>query len=172
MTKTDFFRIIIKLFGLYWLINSIFSLGQIIYFSTNNAGWTGILYSVIMVSILIFLFIVLTFKSDVIIGWLKLDKGFDDDRIEFQNFNIENIMMLAIILIGANMILDNVATFLNQIYLGVKVFVSNQSDLVTINGQSNYHLILSTTKIVLGYVLLTNYPTVSKFLMKITQKKE
>lgn len=172
MTKTDFFRIIIKLFGLYWLINTIFSLGQIIYFSTNNAGWIGILYSVIMLSILIFLFIVLIFKSDVIIGWLKLDKGFDDERIEFQNFNIENIMMLAIILIGATMILDNVATFLNQIYLGVKVFVSNQSYLVTINGQSSYHLILSTTKIVLGYVLLTNYPAVSKFLMKITQKKD
>ena len=128
----------------------------------------GIIYSVVMLSILVFLFFVLIFKSDTIIDLLKLDKGFDEERIEFQNFNIENIMMLAIILIGATMILDNVATFLNQIYLGVKVFVSNQSDLVTINGQSSYHLILSSTKIILGYALLTNYPAVSKFLMKIT----
>jgi hypothetical protein len=142
------------------------------YFSTTNAGWMGIIYSVVMLSILVFLFFVLIFKSDTIIDLLKLDKGFDEERIEFQNFNIENIMMLAIILIGATMILDNVATFLNQIYLGVKVFVSNQSDLVTINGQSSYHLILSSTKIILGYALLTNYPAVSKFLMKITQKKD
>jgi len=172
MTKKDLFRIIIKLFGLYWLISTVFSLGQIVYFSTNNAGWMGVIYSVVMLSILIFLFFVLVFKTDTILDFLKLDRGFDEDRIEFQKFNIENILMLAVILIGATMILDNIATFLNQIYLGIKVFMSNQSDLVTINGQSSYHLILSTTKIVLGYVLLTNYPAVSKFLLKITQKKD
>ena len=69
------------------------------------------------------------------------------------------------------MILDNIATFLNQAYLSVKVFMSNQSDFVTVNGQSSYHLVLSFTKIILGYILLTNYPAVSKFLLKITQKK-
>jgi len=172
MTKKDFFRVIIKLFGLYWLISTIFSLGQIVYFSTTNAGWMGIIYSVVMLALMVFLFFVLIFKSDMIIDLLKLDKGFDEDRIEFQNFNVENILMLAVIIIGATMILDNIATFLNQIYLSVKVFLSNQSDLVTINGQSSYHLVLSSTKIVLGYLLLTNYPTVSKFLMKITQKKD
>ena len=172
MTKTDFFRIIIKLFGLYWLISTFFSLGQIVYFSTTNAGWSGIIYSVVMLALMVFLFFVLIFKSDMIIDLLKLNKGFDEDRIEFQNFNVKNILMLAVIIIGATMILDNIASFLNQIYLSVKVFLSNQSDLVTINGQSSYHLVLSSTKIVLGYLLLTNYPAVCKFLMKITQKKD
>jgi len=172
MTKKDFFRVIIKLFGLYWLISTIFSLGQIVYFSTTNAGWLGIIYSVVMLSLLVFSFFALIFKSDTIINLLKLDKGFDEDRIEFQNFNIENILMLAVIIIGATMILDNIATFLNQMYLSVKVFMSNQSDFVTINGQSSYHLLLSSSKIVFGYVLLSNYPAVSKILMKITQKKD
>ena len=143
MTKKDFFRVLIKLFGLYWLISTVSSLGQIVYISANNAGWMGIIYSVVMLSILGFLFYVLIFKSDTIIDLLKLDKGFDEDRIEFQNFNIENILMLAVIIIGATMILDSIAIFLNQIYLGVKVFMSNQSDYVTINGQSNYQLMFS-----------------------------
>jgi len=171
MTKKDFFRVLIKLFGLYWLISTVFSLSQIVYISANNAGWMGIIYSVVMLSILGFLFYVLIFKSDSIIDLLKLDKGFDEDRIEFQNFNTENILMLAVIIIGATMILDSIAIFLNQIYLGVKVFMSNQSDYVTINGQSNYQLMFSSTKLVLGYILLTNYPSISKFLLKITQKK-
>lgn len=171
MTKKDFFRVLIKLFGLYWLISTVFSLGQILYISTYNAGWMGIIYSVVMLSILGFLFYVLIFKSDSIIDLLKLDKGFDEDRIEFQNFNTENILMLAVIIIGATTILDSIAIFLNQIYLGVKVFMSNQSDYVTINGQSNYQLMFSSTKLVLGYILLTNYPSISKFLLKITQKK-
>lgn len=172
MTKRDFFRIIIKLFGLYWLISSVFSIGQIVYFSTtSNTGWSGLLYSFIVLIVLILLFYLLIFKADTIINKLKLDKGFDEDRIEFQNFNVENILVLAILIIGATMILDSIATFLNQVYLSVKVFMSNQSDFVTVNGQSNYHLVLSFTKIVLGYVLLTNYPAVSKFLLKITEKK-
>ena len=103
MTKKDFFRIIIKLFGLYWLISSFFSMGQIAYFATtSNSNWFGLIYSVVVLFVLIFLFFALIFKADTIIDKLKLDKGFDEDRIEFQNFNVENILILAIVIIGSN----------------------------------------------------------------------
>jgi len=173
MTKKDFFRIIIKLYGLYWLVNNIFSIGQITYFyagSGNNVStW---IYSVGILTFFIIIFVLLIVGADKIIQWLKLDNGFDDDRIEFQNFNIQNILMLATILIGATMIVDNIGTFLNQLYLSVKVFMANQTDLITMNGQNVYLFWLSLTKIILGYILLTNYPSISKFLLKITQKKD
>ena len=173
MTKKDFFRIIIKLYGLYWLVNSIFSISQITYFYTGSGpdilAW---LYSAGVLILAIIIFVLLIVGADKIIQWLKLDKGFDDDLIEFQNFNVQNILMLSIILIGATMIVDNIGMFLNQLYLSVKVFMANQTDLITINGQSSYHFWQSLVKIILGYILLTNYPTISKFLLKITQKKE
>jgi len=111
-------------------------------------------------------------KTDVLINLLNLDKGFDNDLIEFQNFGLDNILKLGILIIGGTMILDNIAVFLNQSYLAFKVHTSTVADLIGLNGYSTYHWAVSFTKIILGYILLTNYPFISTFLLKITQKKE
>ncbi len=174
MTKKDLFRLIIKLFGLYWLINTLFSLSQIIYFANNpSSDWTGVLYSLIVIIVAIVLFGLLIFKSDILIKWLKLDQGFDDDRIEFHNFNGINILKLAIILIGGMLIIDNLGTFLNQFYLALKIhFSETNNDIYMYNGYSTYYLFLSLTKIILGYLLLIRFSVVSKLLFKITEPKE
>ena len=111
-------------------------------------------------------------KTDVLINWLKLDKGFDNDIIEFKNFDLDNILKLGVFIIGGTMILDNIAVFLNQSYLAFKVHTSAVADLIGLNGYSTYHWAVSFTKIILGYILLTNYPALSKILLKMTQKKE
>ena len=156
MTKKDFFRIIIKLFGLYWLISALFSTGQF-YFLSFIPGFTvpAILMAMLIFLVLLILFYMLIIKTDVLIEWFKLDKGFDNDLIEFHQFD-----------------LDNIAVFLNQSYLAFKVQTSIVYDLTGLNGYSTYHLAVSFTKIILGYLLLTNYPALSKILLKITQKKE
>jgi hypothetical protein len=173
MTKKDFFRIVIKLFGLYWLISSLFSTGQFYYLSFIP-GFTlmAILMAVLIFLVVLILFYMLIIKTDVLINWLKLDKGFDNDLIEFRNFGLDNILKLGVFIIGGTMILDNIAVFLNQSYLAFKVHTSAVADLIGLNGYSTYHWAVSFTKIILGYILLTNYPVISKYLLKITQKKE
>jgi len=173
MTKKDFFRIIIKLFGLYWLISALFSTGQF-YFLSFIPGFTlpAILMAMLIFLVLLILFYMLIIKTDVLIEWFKLDKGFDNDLIEFHQFDLDNILKLGVIIIGGTMILDNIAVFLNQSYLAFKVQTSIVYDLTGLNGYSTYHLAVSFTKIILGYLLLTNYPALSKILLKITQKKE
>lgn len=173
MTKKDFFRIIIKLFGLYWLISSIYSIGTIGYFSTfSTSDFTSLSFSLLFITIFIALFVVLIHKADTIIRLLRLDQGFDDDRIDFQQFGIDNLLMLGIIIIGGFMILDNIPTFINQSYLGFKILFSPQKDIMQLQNQSTFHWFVSGTKIILGYLLLTNYPTVSKYLLKLTQKND
>lgn len=173
MTKKDFFRIIIKLFGLYWLISSLFSTGQF-YFLSFIPGFTlpAILMAILLFLVEIILFYLLIIKTDVLITLLHLDKGFDNDIIEFHNFDLDNIIKLGVFIIGGTMILDNIAVFLNQSYLAFKVHTSTVADLIGLNGYSTYHWAVSLTKIILGYLLLTNYPALSRFLLKITQKKE
>ncbi|MDD4971811.1 MAG: hypothetical protein PHT07_20485 [Paludibacter sp.] len=173
MTKKDFFRIIIKLFGLYWLISSLFSTGQFYYLSFIP-GFTlpAVLMTILIFLVFLILFYILIFKTDLVIEWLNLGKGFDNDSIEFQNFNLDNILKLGVVIIGGTMILDNIAVFLNQSYLAFKVHTSAVADLIGLNGYSTYHWAVSGTKILLGYLLLTNYPSISAFLLKITQKKE
>ena len=173
MTKKDFFRIIIKLFGLYWLISALFSAGQF-YFLSFMPGFTFpvILMAILIFMVLIILFYMLIIRTDVLLNWLKLDQGFDNDIIEFKNIDLDTVLKLGVIIIGGTLILDNIAVFLNQSYLAFKVHTATAADLIGLNGYSTYHWAVSITKILLGYILLTNYPAISKFLLKITQKKE
>jgi len=173
MTKKDFFRIVIKLFGLYWLISSLFSTGQF-YFISFMPGYTlpVILMAMLIFLVIIFLFYLLIVRTDILINLLKLDQGFDNEIIEFKNFDLDNILKLGIIIIGGMLILDNLAVFLNQSYLAFKVHTATVADQIELNGYSAYQWAVCITKILLGYILLTNYPFISKFLLKITQKKE
>jgi len=160
MTKKDFFRIIIKLFGLYWLISSLFSTGQF-YFISFMPGYTlaAILMAILIFLVIIILFYLLIVRTDVFINLLK-------------NFDLDNVLKLVIIIIGGMLILDNLAVFLNQSYLAFKVHSTTVADQIGLIGYSTYHWAVSITKILSGYLLLTNYPALSKFLWKITQKKE
>jgi hypothetical protein len=48
----------------------------------------------------------------------------------------------------------------------------NSSDVVTLGQQSYYRWAINFLNLLVGYLMLTNYPSLSKFLVKITQKKE
>jgi hypothetical protein len=173
MTKKDFFRIIIKLFGLYWLINTIFSLSQVFYFTTNfNSDGTEILFSIFVLLFAVAVFALLILGADKIISWLKLDKGYDDDKFEIYQFNVELILILAMVLIGGMLILDNIPIFINQAYMAFKSQVSYEGDIMALNGYSTYNLAISFTKIILGYLLIKNYNVVGKFLLKTRQNKD
>jgi hypothetical protein len=173
MTKKDFFRIIIKLFGLYWFISSLFSAGQFYYlFFTSVLTVTSLLMTLLLFLVVLVMLYMLIVKTDFLIDFLKLNSGFDEDRIEFENFGLDNILKLGIITIGGMLILDNIALFLNQLYLSLKIHMTYVSSIINLNGYSIYYWAVSFAKIILGYLLLTNYPAISKFLLKITQKKE
>ncbi|HYX08032.1 MAG TPA: hypothetical protein VE912_14980 [Bacteroidales bacterium] len=118
MTTKDFFRLIIKIFGLYLIITTLFSAipGNISTVFFMHLGLTGIIWVITIVTIILLLFIFLIYKADTIISWLKLDKGFDNDEIHFQNFNTENILKLAVIVIGGLLILRNIPEFLSHTF--------------------------------------------------------
>jgi len=127
MTKRDFFRIIIKLFGLYSLILAVFS------YIPSNIGYVTFEFEPIILlwifgatAFVILIYILLILKTDRIIDLLKIDKGFDDERIEFGNFNNEKIFKFALIVIGGFLIIDYLPNFLQYTYLAFKSQVSTK----------------------------------------------
>ena len=174
MTKKDFFRMIIKLIGLYWIVTTMYAqLPYLIsvFFKEFNSSYLPFTISYFVICI--FLFVSLVFYTDKVVSFLKLDKGFDEDRIDFSNFNIGNIIKLALIIVSCIVIVNNISPFFNQTYYFFKLKLSmNLSDTVNYTSQNDYIWATSFVNLVLGYLLLTNYPAVSLFLMKITQKKE
>ena len=101
MTKRDFFRILIKLFALYGLILNVFNYLPYNFSYMAYANDSSIYFMLLgFVLLTVAFFVIIVWKTDAIINFLKLDKGFDDERIEFQNFNVKNIIKFALIFIG------------------------------------------------------------------------
>ena len=162
MTKRDFFRIIIKLFGLYSLILTVFT-----YIPTNISYVTFQFEPIVLlwifgaVALTVLVYILLIRKTDLIIDFLKLDKGSDDERIEFKNFNRQKIMQLALILIGGFLIIDYLPDFLQYTYLAFKKEVSpnglNQLEDFSFGKITDYfNWVISGMNLIVGYILLTN----------------
>src|SRR5690606_23100509 len=146
MTKRDFFRIIIKLFALYSIILTVFN------WIPSNLMYTIYDFELIPIvstlgfSMLAFLiYYVLITKTDKIIDFLKIDKGFDDKNIEIGNLNSEKILMLGIILIGGLLIISNLSDFIQCTFVAFKKEISKgklytffDNDLRTANNHFNW----------------------------------
>jgi hypothetical protein len=172
MTKKDFFRLVIKIYGLYLVISIVFSVipGNIA-FVVTQADIFGIVWLIVVTIVIILLFMFLIFKPDKIIGWLKLEKGFDDDRIDFQNLNGQNIVKLAVIVIGGIMFIQNIAPFLSHTLFAFKSAVGNDvyGSVTKYNSLRDYiSWATSFLNIVLGYLMVTNY----NFISKIVKEKD
>jgi len=173
MSKKDLFRLIIKLFGLYWIVLISFTLLPTFFtfiFSEYEFQWK--VWLVVSVFFIFFLFLFLIYKPDMIIDWLKLDKGFDDERIEFHKFNTKSVLKLGLIILGGMLILNNLAAFVSYTFSAFQSAFLHDNPLTTRGTLTNIEWAKSFINIVTGYLLLTNYPALSKFLLKITQKKE
>lgn len=118
MTKKDFFILAIKLFGLMSIVTSFFSgiLNNISYalFKVDTLAiiWIG---AAIVISI--GLFVLLVFKADKIVSLLKLEEGFDDEKIELGNLNSSEILKVGTFIIGGLLFIHNIPIFLSHILL-------------------------------------------------------
>jgi hypothetical protein len=166
MTKRDFFRMIIKLFGLYSIVLAVFTfipqnISNILIYKDEIWMMFVILGSILLV---IALFYVLLLKTDFIIDKLELDKGFDDDKIVFGDFKNEQIFKLSILMIGLFLIIHYIPNFAFEAINVFKMRVSNNS----IYGYEvdYFSFFTSIINIVIGFVFIINYKSISSFLDK------
>lgn len=171
MTKKDFFILMIKLFGLYWIVTSLFSnIPRYISFVSmdKDIDTVTILWLIIAVVIIIGLFVLLVFQSDKITRILKLDKGFDDDRIEFGNLKSTDIIKIGVFVIGGLLILDNIPIFLSHSLFAFKEDIAGTE----YKTQDNFYWTISAINLIVGYLLLTQYDFVAEKLANKKEKKE
>ncbi len=172
MTKRDFFKIIIKLFALYFLLLVVFN------FIPSNLRYAIIEFEpIVIISIIIstlvmgLLFIFLLRKSDTVIDVLKLDKGFDTDQIELGNFNSFQVVKLALIFIGGFLFLDYIPQFLRYSFLAFKKEVSiNGPGILEGYGYGDqmdyFQWTVSGMNLILAYLILTNYPKIANWMTR------
>ncbi|MGB5821100.1 MAG: hypothetical protein WBG90_16565 [Saonia sp.] len=166
MTKTDLFRVIIKIFGVYCFIEALFRLIPNI--SLSNGFYSfSLMVSGIYLLITGLIAYLLLFQTDRLIKLFRLEKGFDSDKIDVKNLNSDGLFRFGLIIIGLLMIADNIAQFLNYCYLAFKKQVSSNG-LGEIEGAMlDQHLdynwwISSGLNALIGIIILTNYKRISK----------
>lgn len=167
MTKRDFFILAIKLFGLMSVVTTLFSgiLGNISFALMDPSVFTWV-WMVIAVLMVIGLFILLIFKADKIVGLLKLEKGFDDERIELGNLASSDIVKIGSFIIGGILVIENIPVFLSHTFYSFKDSVVGE----IYNSSDKYQWLASAIKIIVGYLLLTNFSFVASLLR--TKKEE
>ncbi len=95
MTKRDFFILIIKLFGLFSVVTSLFtSLPSHFSFALMDIDAFSLIWIGLTAIVVVGLFILLIFKSDKVVDLLRLDKGFEDDSIAFGNLSSIEIVKI------------------------------------------------------------------------------
>ena len=169
MTKRDFFILIIKLFGLLSIVTSLFSvLPSNIFFALMDIDAFSLTWIIVAVLIVLGLFVLLVFKSDKVVELLKLDKGFDDDRIELGNLNSADVVKIGTFIIGGLLILDNIPAFLSHTLFAFKGSVVGQ----TYDTTDKFYWAVSGLNLMLGYFLITNYDFVARLLRTTKKEKE
>jgi hypothetical protein len=173
MTKKDFFSLLIKIFGLYSLISFIFSvLPANFIFVIQYIDAAAIVWIILVITVTFLIFLFLIYNPNRIVVWLKLDKGFDDDRIDFQKFNNANILKLAAIIIGGVLLIQNVPRFLSFTLFAFKSSNGNELNTVNFGGLRDYiHWGTSFLNILIGYLILTNYNFISRILKEKSIEK-
>ena len=173
MKTKDFFRLMLKLFGLYSLIIALFNIlpqtfGYVVSFSPEYIDWLSIVWVVAVAGALLSLFFFLTFQPDWLISKLKLDKGFDEDTIPFSKLNGTAILKIGCIVVGGIIFLDNLPSFLTGCFFTFKQSVQQSVEGMfetNVSMSSKVNLATSLLNLIIGYLLINNYEWISRMLL-------
>ena len=171
MSKRDLFIAFIKIFGLYFFIATLFSgLPNSLIFLLGSLDSMGIIFVFITIFIIIGLFYLLVYKADKISNFLKLEKGFDDSRIDFGGLKNIDIIKFVVLIIGGFLFIENIPIFITHTLFAFKSAIPQ--DFPEYNeGIIKYSRIedyigwgSSALNLLIGYFLIKNYKRVSNFL--------
>lgn len=165
MTTTDFFRLIIKTFGVYCFIDGLFTLIPNMSYSGGFSSFTIAINTVYLIIISVITYILL-FQTDGLIKLFKLEKGFDNENIDIKEFKSVGLFKFAIIIIGLVLITNNIGQFLEYCYLAFKKEISagglGESEGSLLSQSLDYGWWAVTgINILIGVLLLTNYKRIA-----------
>lgn len=176
MTPRSFFIIVIKIIGLYFLIDIIRVVPQ--FLSTIVMLFRGdilstsieLIFSILLIAVYLLLVKYILFKPDIIVDKLKLDKNFDEEKFEL-NIHRSTVIRIGIIIIGGIMFLDYFVPLVLNIYTYIKT--ENQGGITGMLDMFSGNVQINTMDIVhggimtlLGYFLITNSRSITNLIEK------
>ena len=167
MTKHDFLTMMFKLFGISLIASVLFTTVPALMFSFDEPD-AGIVLKVIS-SIVLFMFLtwLLIFRASSLVDWLRLSKGFAEDRIELGNLKPEEIVSIATFIVGGLLLIDNIPDVISQVYWNLREEISRMK----FPAADKHLLINDSVRVLTGILLISNYDVVARFLVRKNPKQ-
>jgi hypothetical protein len=173
MTPRSFFTILIKIIGIYFLLQVLAAIPQIIastsfYLVENNRMRDVFDALIIIVSVGYYVLVTwfFLFKTPYIIDKLALDKHFTEDTFAL-NIHRSTILRIATIVLGAVLLIETLPLFCKQIFSYFEQKI--RTDRIGDNPATGY-LILYFAKLFLGYFMLTSSRPIVNFIERKRKK--
>lgn len=172
MTKKDFIRLLIKLLGVLILFSSLPSFfSQFALFFLDNT-WEMILWIMVAFAVTIGFASWLIFYPDTIINFLKLDKGFDDNEVKLDQPNAENLISIAILIIGGLFIQHSFAPFLVNIGYKIQESISSNAYFSYFEAADNSSIYVNLIELGAGFFIITNFRRITRFVISKNEDKK
>ena len=152
MSPRDFFRIVLKILALLFIVNGIVPATSsiITYFGDDSNVFIAL---IILNLIYVIITIVVFAKTDSIIKYLRLESGYESEHFEFGQPHSGKIIRLACIIAGLYMMFESVPDILVESLIYLKLDVS-ESLFNDFNLNSEYFLLKSVFKLFFGLLLV------------------
>ena len=168
MSPRSFWIILLKLVGVWILFSGLTVIPNS--FAQYYPGYSLIhfqddweVFALAVITMLVYLWVVyvLVFTPEEVINKLKLDKGFSEERLDF-NMHRSVVVTIAIIILGGLMVIDSVPVFFRQLFL----FYESQTESKMGPPANPTWLFVYLCKILIGYLLVVNNRGVVNFIEK------
>ena len=176
MTPRSFFTLLIKILGIYLVLDSITVVPQfastLFMFTDNNGNdnTTTIVLTLFMLFLILGLFFIILkyclFKTDWIIDKLSLDKDFTEEKSEL-NIHRSTILSIATIVIGGLMFVDGLPSFCRSVY---PYFGEKQSFGRYGENPTTGWMIFYSVKTFIGYFFMVNHRLIVNLIERQRKK--
>ena len=152
MTPKTLFNILLKIMGIFFIKDILISISQLLSFipsmTSSDSKWmfVSVVTSLIFYGLISFFFIA---KSELLITWLRLDKGFDQESISL-NIHRSTILSISIIVLGGIILVEEIPKLCQQAitYLQIK-----RTSHGTIDPSISY-TVIAGLKVIFGIILI------------------
>jgi hypothetical protein len=174
MNIRTFWTLFLKILGIWLILSGLTVIPQFIsafaYFGDNHQdNFFAAIYIIVILLLTIGLYFVvlklLVFNSNWLIDKLKLDKGFQEEKIDL-NITLKTVLTIATIVIGGLILVDALPMLCKQIFTFMQ-----QKSVFREDPQFSW-IIFYSIKALIGYLLMTNSKMVINYIDKSTENVE
>ena len=166
MSPKSLWTIILKIFGIYLVLQIYYPLTQLIsfiYMVFNHQvddNLQAISFVFFSISIYLFLIIAFLFRTDWLIGALKLDKSIKEEKLEI-NIHRSTVLKIVIMLAGIIMFADSLPLFLKELYS----YYQQINDTVHFKNYPRASIIITElVKVLISFFMMTSSRLIVNFI--------